>query len=389
MTGEKMKSVCSQCKVNKWAVDFKEGSCSKISHTSVCLSCEQAALIEKQRKEIETLKINDQQKEERIRKLEDYVSKIEKFLAKEEEQAKSGILNADEINSNMDVKKVEKEVEKLSNVVKENRDDIVETGRQVVEIRKEIASFKDSRNFQVVRGKKPAKVNDKKQEITVSNRFSPLTDEADTPEVEAYVVGDSIVREQTHHFALKNKQKRKVQSYSGCKAKKVLDEVTALKVKKNNTCIIANAGSNDLYLRENKIGNTEPLVKDLENLVDSMAEKTNKGILIGIMPRIYASYCALSKAIGINWRMGKYCSDRNVEFIDVWDTFLNKRQYFRRDGIHLNEAGHKKLGEILSQAYDKVKNKINSSRKIPEPPPTQVLVSSTKNNFLGFPKENR
>ena len=401
MAGEKLKSVCSQCNVNKWVVDFKEGNYSKISVRSVCLSCEQAALIEEQKKEIEILKKKDQEKEERIRKLEDYVSKIEKLTLKKGEQAKSEEPIIDKSSSIKDVKEVEKEVKELSKIVKENRDEIVDTGKQVVEIREEIASFKESRDFQVVRGKKSTKSNDKKPGITVSNRFTPLADEADTPETEAYVFGDSIVREQAYHFALKNKRQnkqRKVLSYSGCKAKKVLDEVIALKVKNNNTCIIANAGGNDLFLRGNKIGNTEPLRVDLESLVDTISKKTGKGILIGIMPRIYTSYCAMSKAIGLNMRMDKYCSKTNVEFIDVWDTFANKRQYFKRDGVHLNEAGHKKLGEIIGQTYDKVKNKAKPSHKIPEssssqdlvcitqePSPTQVQESLEENIFEGFP----
>ena len=165
----------------------------------------------------------------------------------------------------------------------------------------------------------------------------------------------------------------------------MIDEVKALNGKNNNTCIIANAGSNDLYLRENKIGNTEPLVEDLKSLVNSVAEKTSNGTLIGIMPRIYASYFAMSKAIGINERLSKYCSQKNVEFIDVWETFVNKRQYFRRDGIHLNEAGHKKLGEILCQQYDRVKNRVNQSHKTPETTPTQVQASLADNSFVGFP----
>ena len=395
MTGtEKLKSVCSRCKVKKWVVDFKEGSYSKISSESVCLSCDQAALIEEQKQEIEKLKSRDRENEDRIRKLEEYVKKIEKLISVEGgKQTKRDIANSDKSNSS--VKVIENKVESLSKAVKENRDDIVETGRQVVEIREEIASFKETGKFRAVKGKKVTKDNNKDQGITLGNRYAVLKDEADAPEevkddadtqeVEAYVIGDSIVREQAHHFAIRNKKRRKVQSYSGCKAKKVIDEVKALNVKNNNACIIANAGSNDLYLRDNKIGNTEPLVEDLKSLVNSVAEKTSNGTLIGIMPRIYASYFAMSKAIGINERLSKYCSQKNVEFIDVWETFVNKRQYFRRDGIHLNEAGHKKLGEILCQQYDRVKNRVNQSHKTPETTPTQVQASLADNSFVGFP----
>ena len=389
---EKLKSVCFRCKVNKWVVDFKEGSLADISSTSVCLFCEQAALIEAQKKEIKILKIRERENDERIRRLEEYVSRIEKFIPKEGggKQAESEEASLEECSKSVDVKKVDDKIEELKKVVIENRDEIVETGKQVVEIREEIASFKDNGNFRLVKGKKSTVVKDKEQGIALANRYAALEDEAESSEVEAYVIGDSIVREQTYHFAMKSKKRRrKVQSYSGCKAKKVIDEVKALKVQNKDTCIIANVGSNDLYLRENKVGNTEPLVDDLKSLVDSIVEKTNRGILVGLMPRVYASYFAMSKAIGINERLRNYCNQKRVDFIDVWKIFISKRQYFRRDGIHLNETGHKKLGEILCEEFERVKNKVDPPPKTPEPSPTQPQETSTVNNgFEGFPKGN-
>ena len=81
---EKLKSVCSKCNINKWAVDYKEGCYDKLSSRSVCLSCEQAALIETQGKEIERLKAREQQRDDKIRKLEDLVRKLVKPVFREE-----------------------------------------------------------------------------------------------------------------------------------------------------------------------------------------------------------------------------------------------------------------------------------------------------------------
>ena len=388
---EKLKSVCFKCSINKWAVDFKEGCHSKLSTVSVCLSCEQASLIEAQKKEIDRLKIREQEKDDKIKKLEERVSKMEKFILSNGEgrQAESKISNLQNPSNSLDVKVVDTKVEELRKVVLENRDEIVETGKQVVEIREEIASLKDNGNFHVVKGKKPPKINNREQAITLRNRFESLGDEADAPDVEAYVIGDSIVRGQNNYFAKVNKRKRKVLSYSGCKTKKVIDEVSALRVENKNTFIIANAGSNDLYQKGNKVGNTEPLVEDLKNLVNSVAEKTDKGILLGIMPRAFASYYAMSKAIGINERLSKYCNQKKVEFIDVWQIFVGKWQYFTRDGVHLNEAGHRKLGEILCQKYDSMTNKVELPPKTSKSSPTQIHMSpEEEDSFLGFPKEN-
>ena len=223
-------------------------------------------------------------------------------------------------------------VEELRGVVMENRDNIVESGRSIVEIRQEIVAIKNGHDFQQVRSKKSAKKTPVKNDkgIVLTNRFAVLSEE------ETYLIGDSIVREQTENFANKNKQRRKVRSFPGCKVKKVTEEVTKLKPHSGNICIIAHAGSNDLFLRGNREGYSEPIVKDLEKMVTTVAQKTTKGIVMGILPRLRASYCTLSKALGINERTKKYCEAKKVVFIDLWDTFMGKYHYFKKDGIHLN-----------------------------------------------------
>ena len=392
MTGPKvLKSVCFKCKINKWVVDFREGCCSKISSMSVCLSCEQAALIEAQKKEIESLKSREQEREGRIRKLEDFVSKIEKMISKDGELIGIDLVKENNPRSSLDGSLAFGNIKELEKVVMENRDEIVETGKQVVEIREEIASIKDHESFQVVKGRKATKISEKRQGITLTNRYGPLKDETDisdaTSEVEAYVIGDSIVREQSNHFARRCKQS-KVQSFPGCKADKIRDVVKAIKVHSKNTCIIVNAGNNDLYLRGDKVGNTEPLVNVLECTVDSLAEKTDRGALLGIMPRVYTSHFAMSKAIGVNERLGKYCQEKEVKFIDVWDAFIGKRHFFRRDGVHLNEAGHKKLGEILGREQNSLKERKKSIPRTPDQGIQTHAVPVEANGFEGFPKGN-
>ena len=201
------------------------------------------------------------------------------------------------------------------------------------------------------------------------------------------MVGDSIVREQTENFANRNKNKRRVKSFPGGKARRIVEEVRKLEIKSENSCIIAHAGSNDIYLPNNKVGSTEPVVKELKCMVDTISAKTNRGMVVGVLPRTYASYFALSKAIGINERIKRYCQEKQVGFIDLWKVFVGKRQFFRKDGTHLSEAGHRKPGEILSCECEGLEKKNIS-------PNEQTLSLDTSgseclnNSFLGFPKEN-
>ena len=406
MTGpEKLKSTCFKCKIQKWAVDFKEGSYSKLSSTSICLSCEQGALIEAQKKEIDMLKAKEKENDKKITCLEEYIQKIEKLLNEGvKTQASSGDLSMSIPSENSDAQTMNCKIDKLSKIVKENRDEIVETGKEVVEIRAKIASFKNEVDFRTVRGKRSVRARDDKQVITLSNRFAILEDQVDNTieekddevddplQIDSYVIGDSIVREQVHHFAMKNRRQRKnriVKSFPGCKAKKIVDEVNEICLESKSCCIIANAGSNDLFGKGNKVGNSESLIKELSSLVDSLAGKTENGILLGILPRRYVSHYAMSKAIGINERIHEYCQKKGVDFVDPWKIFFGKWHFFKRDGIHLNAIGHRKLGEIFFHAFNGRMNRGNQPSKPLQLTPVEVQASKEENvennEFEGFP----
>lgn len=348
MTGaQKLKRVCFKCNVSKWAVDFKEGCYSKLSSTSVCLFCDM-------KKEIEELKTKDDEKNRTIKDLVNQISVMKKQL--DSVMIKKGENEESSVDQCYEV---------LNEICKENRIDIIETGQQVVEMRKEIASLRDRDEFRVVKGKQ-LKIKNKKESIPLKNKFSVLEDELEKNEdgdklnekdIGTYVIGTSIVREQKFHFGMKNNRQRErriVKSYPGCKVKKVIQEVNALKVKNKKVCVIASAGGNDLFGKNNEVGHSEPLIKDLKDLVDALENKSKKGILVGILPRRYASHYANCEAIAINEKIGKYCTEKKVNFVDAWNIFYGNWHFFNRDGVHLNRYGHRKLSELMHKGYEKV-----------------------------------
>ena len=273
--------------------------------------------------------------------------------------------------------------------MKENREEIVESGRNLVEIRKDVSGLKNGADFQTVRKRRAAKTAEppRTQEVSLSNRYSCLAEE------ETYLLGDSIVCEQTHHFA-KRKRNRKVKSYRGCRTRKVTAEIEKLELSDRDSCVIAHVGSNDLFLRNNKTSNTEPIVKELKSLIDTIKRKTNRGMVVGILPRINVSYYALSKAICINDRIKEYCIKKQVKFVDPWDNFIGKHIYFKKDGIHLNNVGSKRLGDILNTGYeDLIKQRTSSPEEDCieiDPQIGQMFRDSDESvaSFEGFSKEN-
>ena len=410
MTGaEKLKSICFKCGVNKWIVDYKEGCAANISRNSTCLFCQMAERIEKLEKENKnkdnTMKDMEKKMNDRnnlMEKMENALSKLEKKV-EDLEGMKSGTnvkglangeVRKNDENTNIkqgnkESQEVTEEVKKLSSIIKENRDTIIESGREIVEIREEIVAMKNREEFQTVKGRKAARGSrvEEVKEIKIGNRFAVLSQE------ETFLIGDSIVREQEDSFANMNRQKRKVKSFPGCKTKKVVEEVRKLKLQSKNSTVITHVGSNDLFLRGNKTGNSEQIVKDLKSLVDITAEKSSNGIIIGLLPRWYASHYALSKAIGINDRIKEHCTQKKVEFLDLWDTYKGKWHYFKEDGVHLSERGHKKLGDVLTRRCEELMGSASSAADGPSNTSNTLMHEDPTNDaheysFEGFSTGN-
>ena len=340
------KAVCARCKVNKWCVDFKEGCIAKINSDSICLFCELTVKIENQEK-----KIASQEKE--IMELKKEIVDLKK---------EKGSVEEDRGN---------KEISILKEAVQELIDGSAETGQGLVEVRKELARLKTDRvgksslrtssdlgsdGFLKAKGRMVAKPNKslgKEAVIATSNRFSLLAEE----EEETFLIGDSMVREQGRCFGMGNKGKRKVRSFPGASAKKVVEEVKKVEVKNKKSTVIVHTGSNDLYLRNGKVGQTEPIINELEKVVDAIASKTENGMIVGVFPRLNASHYALSKAIGINDRISAVCHRKGVRFLNIWDTFVGNRDLFRRDGVHLSERGMRVLGDLLhTNVFSQIKS---------------------------------
>ena len=346
-----VKAVCSRCKVNKWCVDYKEGCIAKINSDSICLFCE--------------LKIKIESQEEKIAS-----------QGKEIMELKKEIVDLRKEKESVEVDKGNKEITNLKDAVQELIDDSVETGKGLVEVREELARLKTdgiertslrtrnqlgSYGFVKATGRmvaKPKKSLGKEAVITTSNRFSLLAVE----EEETFLIGDSMVREQSRCFGMGNKGKRKVQSFPGANVRKVLEEVKKVEVRNKKSTVIVHTGSNDLYLRNGKVGQTEPIIKELEKVVDAIAGKTEHGMIVGVFPRLNVSYHALSKAIGINDRINAVCNRKGVRFVNIWDTFVGNRDLFRKDGVHLNEKGMGVLGDVLhTNVFNQIKSTPNSS----------------------------
>ena len=178
----------------------------------MCLACEQAEKISKLEKAM-------QEKDIEIKKMKDIISKLQQKM----EEADRTEREADQVNTREESagcsinerpsasyckqsQKLGEKVKELSDIVKENRDTIVESWREI----EEIAAVK---NNSVSGGGWEGggqRICGRWLGVALPNRFSVLSRE------KIYLFGDSMVGGQTERFANFNKNKRKVKSFPGC-----------------------------------------------------------------------------------------------------------------------------------------------------------------------------
>jgi hypothetical protein len=163
-----------------------------------------------------------------------------------------------------------------------------------------------------------------------------------------HLIGDSMVgRDFGHHYS-KTLSSKSVKSLPGARLGRVITEVGKLRINKESSLIIS-AGGNDLFLRRGNPGDTEPIMKAYKDLIAKAMTKSNKVIIVGLIPRwkIPNEGTAHSKAIGINIRLNNLCKESEVKFIDPWDSFKKPKGLFAADGVHFSVAGGKRFHSLL------------------------------------------
>ena len=56
------------------------------------------------------------------------------------------------------------------------------------------------------------------------------------------------------------------------------------------------------------------------------------------------------------------CNQRNLTFVDFWDSYNGNRKYFKKDGVHFNDKGIKLFGNLLNLIlYTKIDNRQNQA----------------------------
>ena len=416
------KSECYNCRVNHWCIDFKEGCAREITRLSTCLFCDLKAennglktKVEAFKKQTEEL-MSNQNKE--LDRLDDKYSLLIANL-REEFTGKFNTLQEENIGLKLKVARLNVLDTEVVPGEPARRVEGTLSQQAPPPILKEHAGQRDGgavpsrsavttvrggteRTARGVEGTLPRQglprapsargvngpqvatgCNERSYSQAVKNGLNkPKTPKRKNPqgkgqvrskpEVEGMLPkdshqtllwGDSMVRNVSKGIPKGSKQRLVTKALPGSGLDRVTRDLSQTNVERNNPLIVT-AGGNDLFLRGGATGYTEPIMNSYKKLIKVVRSKSDKGVIVGLIPRKNLSEEALSKARGINSRLESVCRVQSIRFINPWETFYGKWSLLAKDGIHFSKAGTVKFRDwLLKNGHFKVKTKRNAQTR--------------------------
>ena len=122
-------------------------------------------------------------------------------------------------------------------------------------------------------------------------------------------------------------------------------------IKNSSEKLILSVGTNNMVQKNKVINrNSENIFKQYRELVECLIKQGNRGAIVSILPRfdIYGDEVN-SRIIAMNLRLEKLCNNYGISFINLYNYFNNRPNYFSKDGLHLNHIGKQKFAGLLKK----------------------------------------
>lgn len=328
------KQTCFNCKVSRWMCsfpDYKEGP-NNVNRTSICYFCKIEISMSDLNKAIISLK-SELRHDKCQTTYADVVKKIDSMNGNIGQLKNKIEQNNNKINNNC----LGTKISGNSKINNEN-----EKQNQSESINSLDNDFNNECGYiKVKNGYRPTHIT--KFEMETNNPFKYLAVEEN--EDDTLLIGSSIVRHMDKEFVKRNRRKRRRICIPGCGINEVDNELAKNGIDKNGL-IITLVGGNETYKKETK---HVELLQKYKALLTHMKQKSNKGIVVSILPRKREGLRTTSKTIYFNTKLEELCQQNNIKFINLWDQFSNYN-LFMRDGVHLNDVGNSRLGRLLDTA---------------------------------------
>ena len=158
-------------------------------------------------------------------------------------------------------------------------------------------------------------------------------------------MGDSIVR---NTDTILGKEEDVVVCLPGAGIEHVTERVEEIMGRGNGGSILVHIVTNNA----DKEGTTAILEKYRNLLKKTKQARIGHIILSGMLP-VFGNRIQgyrNSKRLAVNGMVKRLCKEEEVEYVDLWDSFVGKEEMYVRVGLHLSENGAAVFAEGLSGA---------------------------------------
>lgn len=397
-----LKHNCFRCKVNKWVVDFKEGRSADLTRVSVCLFCELKLKIETQAAKIitqeramdELTKKFEQQElrhEEQLTALREKLVEQQTAVPRTIPQSSSPaplVSRPDSQESALTelekrVLSLEKDRQTVDSGRVTYRDVVLKApqpkARETLS-RDENSNVVGTKARPATRKRRKRKTAEKKEELQPAGARGTVYRSSRTPAGSSkdsvpspvkgnLLLGDSLVGRQTGLRFKQLRQENQVLSFPGAKIGRIIQEIQKLRIDRNSTLVVS-VGGNDLFHKNStRTGSVEKILADYNRMLGAIKSKVNRAIVVGLLPRKYASREQYGRAQAINGRLSNLCRTYSLRYLDLWNLFFGRDDLFWKDGIHFSGRGGNLFAEQMAvKLFRPLKvnpneEKVNKSRR--------------------------
>ena len=158
--------------------------------------------------------------------------------------------------------------------------------------------------------------------------------------------GDSMVGKETGRLFSSLREETEFRSLPGARVDQVKREMGKLDLDRDSTLVLS-VGGNDLFRRDGRPGPTDKLLTDFSALLLTAKSRVNRCIVVGLIPRRYASAEHYRRACDVNKRLAELCRSLSLRYVDVWRRFFRRNEFYQRDGTHFSEAGAREFVSLI------------------------------------------
>ena len=193
------------------------------------------------------------------------------------------------------------------------------------------------------------------------------------------LLGDSMVGKETGRLFTGLSAENQFRSLPGAGVDRVRQEIGKLDLDRNSTLVLS-VGGNDLFRRDGRPGSPDKLLDDFSSLLTTAKRRVNRCIVVGLIPRRYATVEQNRRACDVNKRLATLCRSLSLRYVDVWKRYFSRNEYYHADGIHFTAAGAREFVSLIGQKLFKPATRVRpkTAGAVVRPPARGVDGSAKK-----------